>query len=413
MVALVAMIVGCTSTESSDSGLAQPTQAPPIKPSPFSNMNTYVTHPANRYVFGTSRLPVEPLQIELSATFSNPLWFVGAPGSKNVSESSIVWGIVAEDGRWTTFQIENSELSKTQIASPLEETWRAPPFLVVDDSGRADLSVNAVASTGDLVMAAALSDIENVPDALTVIGSDGTLYSFSGPTERYPHGALGDRIEWGELVAFQQGDDRNIKRFKLDPDDVFEGLFPLLADLDGDGRDEVIATVSSSNSGSRLIAFAYDEDGLRVIAESDPIGTGFRWLHQIAAAPLGPNGEIEIAVVKTPHIGGVAQFYRLKGNRLEIVASNSGGYMSHVNGSRNLDQAVAGDFDGDGNVELLLPSRDQKTLVALRRVGDTVEKVWELPLGSRLATNITTVESANGAITVGAVTEDGTLLIWQ
>ena len=74
---------------------------------------------------------------------------------------------------------------------------------------------------------------------------------------------------------------------------------------------------------------------------------------------------------------------------------------------------MTGDFDGDGHVEILVPSRDQKTLVALRRVGNTVEEVWELPLGSRLATNLTTLESANGTIILSAVTEDGALLIWQ
>ncbi len=376
-------------------------------------MNTYVTHPANRHSSGSGRLPLEPLRIELSTTFSKPLCLVGAPDSKNGSENSAVWGVVAADGRWTTFRVENNELFSVKIASPLEEVWRAPPFLSIDESGRADLSVNAIVSINDLVMAAALSDIENVPDALTVIGNGDTLYSFSGPTERYPHGALGDRIEWGELVAFSKGDVRNKQRFKLASVDVFEGLFPLLADLDGDGRDEVITTVSSSSNGSRLVVFAHSENGLHVIAESDTIGTGFRWLHQIAVGPLGPNGETEIAVVKTPHIGGVAEFYRLAGCKLEIVASKAGGYMSHVNGERNLDKAMTGDFDGDGHVEILVPSRDQKTLVALRRVGNTVEEVWELPLGSRLATNLTTLESANGTIILSAVTEDGALLIWQ
>ena len=162
-------------------------------------MNTYVTHPANRYFSGTGRLPVEPLRVELSTSISKPLWFVGAQDS----DTGIVWGVVAEDGRWTTFRIEDSELSRVKKASPLEEVWRAPPFLVIDESGRTDLSVSAIAATSDLVMAAALSDIENIPDALTVIGDDDTLYSFSGPTERYPHGALGDRIEWSKLVAFQ------------------------------------------------------------------------------------------------------------------------------------------------------------------------------------------------------------------
>ena len=48
-----------------------------------------------------------------------------------------------------------------------------------------------------------------------------------------------------------------------------------------------------------LMTFAHDEDGLSVVAESDPTGADFRWFHQISVAPLGPNGEIEIAVVKT------------------------------------------------------------------------------------------------------------------
>jgi hypothetical protein len=46
---LSVMIVGCTSSESSGSEVVQPTQEPSFKPSPFSNMNTYVTHQANRY----------------------------------------------------------------------------------------------------------------------------------------------------------------------------------------------------------------------------------------------------------------------------------------------------------------------------------------------------------------------------
>ncbi len=87
--------------------------------------------------------------------------------------------------------------------------------------------------------------------------------------------------------------------------------------------------------------------------------------------------------------------------------------MSHVNGSRNLDQAVAGDFDGDGSVELLVPSRDQETLIALRRVGDSVEEVWKLELGSRLSSNLSVLETEDDKLILGAATEDGVLHIWQ
>ena len=37
--------------------------------------------------------------------------------------------------------------------------------------------------------------------------------------------------------------------------------------------------------------------------------------------------------------------------------------------------ASAGDFDGDGNVELLVPSRDRQSLAALRRSEDGVAEV--------------------------------------
>lgn len=55
----------------------------------------------------------------------------------------------------------------------------------------------------------------------------------------------------------------------------------------------------------------------------------------------------------------------------------------------------------------------QKSLIALRRIGNSVEEVWDLQLGSRLATNVTVKEERNGTFTFGAVTEDGMLLVWE
>ena len=75
------------------------------------------------------------------------------------------------------------------------------------------------------------------------------------------------------------------------------------------------------------------------------IGRGNRWRHQIAVAPFGPNGERELVDVLTPHIGGVVEFYRMVGDRIEIVATVPG-FTSHVIGSRNLDLALAADADG-------------------------------------------------------------------
>ena len=76
----------------------------------------------------------------------------------------------------------------------------------------------------------------------------------------------------------------------------------------------------------------------------------------------------------------------------------------------------AGDFDGDGNVELLVPSCDRQSLVALCRSEDGITEVWQLSLSSPLATNLAAVEIQDGVenrIGLGVVTTDGQLLIWQ
>jgi hypothetical protein len=167
--------------------------------------------------------------------------------------------------------------------------------LVEEEDGHLALSVNAVSNPVNLELAAALSKVENTPDGSTVESSDARLYSYTGATDQYPHGALGDKTEWSQLVAFSIVPEADDSRFSLAVGEVFEGLFPMAADLNGDGVDEIITTVSNSDAGARLVVFGHDEDGLNIVAESDPVGTGFRWLHQIAVAPVGPNGEIEMA----------------------------------------------------------------------------------------------------------------------
>jgi len=70
-------------------------------------------------------------------------------------------------------------------------------------------------------------------------------------------------------------------------------------------------------------------------------------------APFGPNGELELAEVLTPRIGGIAGFSRMDGDPLNLVAQQDG-VTSHYVFSRNLDMGLAGDLDGDGQLELVV-----------------------------------------------------------
>ncbi|MCH7802041.1 MAG: hypothetical protein IIC24_10950 [Chloroflexi bacterium] len=148
-----------------------------------------------------------------------------------------------------------------------------------------------------------------------------------------------------------------------------------------------------------------------LVAEGPAIGQGSRWRHQIAVAPFGPNGEMELVDVLTPHIGGVVEFYRLEGDDLRIIAQVPG-FTSHVLGSRNLDMAVAGDFDGDGLTELLIPNQARTDLGAIIRTPKGAEVAWTVSLDGRLKTNVAAVALSDGSIAVGIGRADGTLRIW-
>jgi len=144
---------------------------------------------------------------------------------------------------------------------------------------------------------------------------------------------------------------------------VIEGTAPTWVDLNADGEREIIVTPSNANTGARMVV--YREDG-SLFATEDPIGQGFRWRHQLAVAQFIEGGSQEIAVVRTPHIGGVVEIYALDEDRLEIKAE-LGGYSSHRIGSRNLDSALSDDINQDGQVEHCsrpIPNRPCGSLIA-------------------------------------------------
>jgi hypothetical protein len=148
-----------------------------------------------------------------------------------------------------------------------------------------------------------------------------------------------------------------------------------------------------------------------MVATGPAIGRGFRWRHQLVVAPFGPAGELELADILTPHIGGVVEFYQLAGNRLEIVAQVPG-FSSHVLGSRNLDMALAGDLDGDGQVELLVPNQIRANLGAIRRSDAGAEVAWSVPVGGTLITNLAGVTLPDGRLAVGAGHSRNGLRLW-
>ena len=179
--------------------------------------------------------------------------------------------------------------------------------------------------------------------------------------------------------------------------------------MTGDDMLEIIVTVSDRDMGAGIVIFS--ESGER-LAEGPQMGQPFRWRHQIAFAPTGPRGEAELIVVRTPHIGGVIEYYRFEDGELGLVAEYSG-ITSHSIGSRNLDMAAVGDFDGDGTYEVLLPNPGLTELVAIRRSQSGADQIWSLPLGGVMRTNISGVSLPDGQLALAVGRSDGILRIWM
>ncbi|MGD1876578.1 MAG: FG-GAP repeat domain-containing protein [Kiloniellaceae bacterium] len=183
------------------------------------------------------------------------------------------------------------------------------------------------------------------------------------PTERYDHGVLGDAIEAGGLlVRLKDGGER---RLLLPEDQVFEDLHPRLADLNGDGSDEIVVVRSSLDGGAVLTVYGLVGDNLRLIAEGPQNLARHRWLNPVGMADFDGDGVVEIAYVETPHIGGILRILSLQNGKLVEEASWAG-FSNHVIGTRELGLSAILDFDEDGLPEIFLPSARRRALRVLR-----------------------------------------------
>ena len=233
-----------------------------------------------------------------------------------------------------------------------------------------------------------------LPDGFVARAANGDITQawYGAPTDRYAHGILGDRIEAGELVAVARG---RAYRAAAPEGGVFEDLTPRIADLDGDGRNEILVIESGTGAGAALGVWGLADGNLVRLAATPPIGTTHRWRNPSLIADLDGNGRPEIVEVVTPHIGGTLRIWSYAGpGRLEAVA-RAAGFSNHAIGSRRLDLAAALDADADGRMELAVPSADRHSLRVMRLAGGSLREVAapRLPAGINSAVGVVAGEA--------------------
>jgi hypothetical protein len=351
-----------------------------------------------------------------------------------MGENSI-WAAVMDDGTCQVFLI------KTTDGLVVEEVTRelpsfeapAPPVILTDNNRFILLSqkfydknfytnpiitdqpyhILSITPEGNISVKNELDEevaVNAINDGRIVADGEGLVYILTGPTDEYTHGILGDKYEASSITVLDSRDGFNmVSRIDIRAGTVIESLYPIVYDIDGDKKNEIIVTLSNSTVGAWIAVF-----GLRgnLIMEGPPVGTGNRWRHHIAVAPFGPDGELEFTDVLTPHIGGVVEFYRFKDDQLEKAAS-MGGYSSHKIGSRNLDTALAGDFDDDDRFEILIPDQGFSKLGLVKHTINGAVVLFEMEAGGEINTNISSAADSSGHLLLGIGRQDGVLRIWH
>ncbi len=195
---------------------------------------------------------------------------------------------------------------------------------------------------------------------------------YVSPTDVYPHGALGDDLEWGAVeitVSRRKGEEGDLVsghvdltyRIKAPANAVFEDTMPRLWDVDGDGHPEVVVVISHQDHGAQLAVIGYDGDAFRYIATTPTIGTRFRWLAPVGAADLDGDGHVEVAFVLTPHLSKTLHIWRYRDGDFRRVAQQNG-LTNHKIG---WDYIPGGLRVCDGMPELVTANADWTRVMAI------------------------------------------------
>ncbi len=367
------------------------------------------------------------LQIDLAGT---P---IHVEGKETDEGAQIEWTVVLEDGKVQRFNVDmqkgevnelteegdteavasfikpSSEMTIQSDFPQLKEKIDTTPQQLKDDE------FVYVDQNGDVVFWKDEQELKRItvnalPDSRLLMDEDNRILVLTQPFNRYDHGIFGDQVEASGFAIIDATTKELIQEASVPQKDVIESLQPLWVDWDQNGTKEIVLTLSNNATGARLAVV--DETG-DILAEGEPLGQNHRWRHALTIGAFGVEGELELAEITTPHIGGNLQFveWNQKNEELKVKAAGAE-YSTHSIGSKNLDMHTSLDTDFDGQQELWVPNQQKNVLIGIQRTAEGFEPIDQAELQETLSSNVVSVTSNEQSV-LAAGTDKATLDIWM
>ncbi len=230
----------------------------------------------------------------------------------------------------------------------------------------------------------------------------------AAPSGRYGHGVLGDAVEPTELRAYKLGEGglRLSWVYPAGGDGVFEALGALAADLDGDGREEILITRSDARGGAAHLVLGLSGGRPALKARGAAVGAGNRWSHLLGTFDVDGSG-LKILALETPHLAGYLLALRMHGGELRERARRAG-FTTHTIGSRNLWQFAL--LGRGGLAEAVLQDAKRSRLAALALFGRRWVIRWTHPLPAPAHSNFLAADfNGDGRDDLALADADGTV----
>ena len=329
-------------------------------------------------------------------------------------------GVLVVDDRGDLSVASMDGGSRKRLASGLSSLTSAV-IADLDGDGRSEIA--GVNDEGQFLLLTGRSSsttssrTELLPDTrLTVADTDGDgkreVFALSRPSGDFTFGRLGDDLEATGLAVFTwDGKFLSLAdELVLSRGLAFECLSAAIADLDSGEKNRILVTVSEEGAGSRLETYDYARGRLKQERKGPGTEAG-AWVMAVGAADLGDAGRSSVIAVSDPDSGkGTLELFRsdLAVTRPKLERSIS----THIPSSRVLGMALIGDFDSDGQLELLAPGKD-RTSISIFELEKSRIRAREIYTGSReLSSNLCPGDfNGDGKSDVLAGFSDGGMII--